>query len=53
MPSEVTAPVLAQVRESAMKKWVFGVGVSTDSGARLSIDHLYNRLPWLGWRAIS
>ena len=53
VPSEVTAPVLAQVRESAMQKWVFGVGVSTDSGARLSIDHLYNRLPWLGWRATS
>ena len=47
------APVTAQVREAKLQKVVFGVGVSTDSGARLSIDHIHNRLPWLGWRAVS
>ena len=47
------APVTAQVREAKLQKWVFGAGVSTDSGARLSIDHIHNRLPWLGWRAVS
>ena len=47
------APVTAQVREAKLQKWVFGVGVSTDSGPRLSIDHIYNRLPMLGWRAVS
>ena len=47
------APVTAQVREAALQKWVFGAGVSTDSGARLSIDHIHNRLPLLGWRAVS
>ena len=47
------APVTAQVREAKLQKWVFGAGVSTDSGARLSIDHIHNRLPLLGWRAVS
>ena len=46
-------PVTAQVREAKLQKWVFGVGVSTDSGARLSVDHIHNRLPLLGWRAVS
>lgn len=47
------APVLAQVREAPLHKLVFGVGLSTDSGARLSVDHTHNRLPGLGWRAVS
>jgi translocation and assembly module TamA len=47
------APVLAQVREAPLQKWVFGLGVSTDSGARLRIDHTHNRLPVIGWRAVS
>ena len=47
------APVVAQVREAALQKLVLGVGASTDSGLRLSVDHTHNRLPWLGWRALS
>lgn len=47
------APVLAQVREAPLQKWVFGLGASTDSGARLRIDHIHNRLPLIGWRAVS
>ena len=47
------APVTAQVREAKLQKWVFGAGISTDSGARLGIDHIHNRLPLLGWRAVS
>ncbi len=46
-------PVTAQVREAKLQKWVFGVGVSTDSGPRLSVDHIHNRLPLLGWRAVT
>lgn len=49
----LSAPVLAQVREAPLQKWVLGVGASTDSGLRLSVDHTHNRLPWLGWRALS
>ena len=47
------ATVTAQVREAPLQKAVFGIGVSTDSGLRLSLDHTHNRLPWLGWRALS
>ena len=51
--ASVSAPVIAQVREARLQKLLFGVGASTDSGARLTLDHLHNRLPWLGWRASS
>ena len=47
------APVTAQVREAPLQKVVFGVGISTDTGARLSLDHIHNRLPGIGWRAVS
>ena len=47
------AAVLAQVREAPLQKWVFGLGLSTDSGVRWSTDHIHNRLPLLGWRAVS
>lgn len=47
------APVVAQVREAPLQKAVFGIGISTDSGLRLSLDHTHNRLPGLGWRALS
>lgn len=49
----VTAPVIAQVREAQLQKWVLGVGLSTDTGPRLSVDHIHNRLPGIGWRAVT
>lgn len=51
--TEVNAPVIAQVREAKLQKWVLGVGVSTDTGPRLSVDHIHNRLPGIGWRAVT
>ena len=47
------APVIAQVREAQMQKVVLGVGFTTDSGPRVSVDHIYNQMPLLGWRAVS
>ncbi|MBP3980147.1 MULTISPECIES: autotransporter assembly complex protein TamA [unclassified Acidovorax] len=47
------APVVAQVREARLQKLVFGAGLSTDSGPRLSMDHIHNQLPGMGWRAVS
>ena len=47
------APVVAQVREARLQKLVFGRGFSTDSGPRLTLDHTHNRMPGLGWRAVS
>ncbi len=51
--THITAPVIAQVREAQLQKWVLGVGASTDTGARLSVDHINNRLPGIGWRAVT
>ena len=47
------APVVVQVREGQQQKLVFGVGVSTDSGGRLSMEHTHLRVPGIGWRAVS
>jgi translocation and assembly module TamA len=46
-------PVIAQVREAPLQKLVFGLGYTTDSGPRLSIDHIHNKIPLLDWRAVS
>ena len=47
------APVVVQVREGKQQKLVFGVGVSSDSGGRLSVEHTHLRVPGIGWRAVS
>ncbi|HOE40629.1 MAG TPA: autotransporter assembly complex family protein [Rhodoferax sp.] len=47
------ARVLVALREAKLQKIVVGVGASTDSGARVSVEHLHNQLPWLGWNATS
>jgi translocation and assembly module TamA len=47
------APVVVQVREGKQQKLGFGVGASTDSGARLSLEHTHLRVPGVGWRALS
>ena len=52
-PDPKVAPVVAQVREAPLQKYVFGAGVSTDAGPRLSVDHIHNRVPGIGWRAVS
>jgi translocation and assembly module TamA len=52
-PDPLAAPVVVQVRDAPLQKVVFGVGISTDSGPRVSVDHTINQLPWIGWRAVS
>jgi translocation and assembly module TamA len=47
------APVQVTVREAPLQKVVLGVGLTTDSGPRASIEHTHNRVPGIGWRAIS
>lgn len=47
------APLVVQVREASLQKLVLGVGVSTDGGPRLSLEHTHRRLPLLGWQAVS
>ncbi len=52
-PDPLNAAVIAQVREAQFQRMVFGIGLSTDSGPRISIDHSHNHLPTAGWRALS
>ena len=47
------APVRIQLKEATLQKMVFGVGASTDSGARLSMEHTHHKLPLMGWQAVS
>ena len=50
---QTSAPVVVQLREAQRQKLVLGVGGSTDSGARLSVEHTHHRVPGIGWRAVS
>ncbi len=45
------APVQVQVREAKLQKVVLGVGVTTDSGPRASVEYTHQRVPGIGWRA--
>jgi translocation and assembly module TamA len=45
------APVQVQVREAKLQKIILGVGVTTDSGPRASIEHTHLRVPGTNWRA--
>lgn len=47
------AQVQVTVREARLQKVTLGVGASTDSGARLSVEHHHNLMPVLGWQALS
>ena len=47
------APVLVELREAKLQKLVTGVGISTDAGPRVSLEHTHNKLPGIGWRAVS
>ena len=49
----LAAPVTAQLREAPYQKVVLGGGFTTDGGPRLSVDHIHNQMPLLGWRAVS
>ena len=48
-----TAPVVISLREAKRNKIVLGIGASTDSGPRLSVEHTNHQLPGIGWRAVS
>ncbi|HSV53746.1 MAG TPA: autotransporter assembly complex family protein [Burkholderiaceae bacterium] len=47
------APLVVQLREATLQKLVLGVGISTDGGPRLSVEHTHRKLPLLGWRALT
>jgi translocation and assembly module TamA len=45
------APVQVQVREAKLQKIILGIGLTTDSGPRASVEHTHNSVPGIGWRA--
>ncbi len=47
------APVQVTVHEAPLHKVVLGLGVSTDSGPRASVEYRNNRVPGIGWRAVT
>jgi translocation and assembly module TamA len=47
------APVQVTVREAPLQKVVLGLGLTTDSGPRASVEYLHNRVPGIGWRAVT
>ena len=49
----LATPVQVQVREAKLQKVILGVGVTTDSGPRASLEHTHHRVPGIGWRAIT
>lgn len=49
----LAAPVQVQVREAKLQKVVLGVGATTDSGPRASVEHTHHRVPGIGWRAVT
>ena len=49
----LATPVQVQVREAKLQKVILGVGVTTDSGPRASVEHTHQRVPGIGWRAVT
>ncbi|NMM08950.1 MAG: BamA/TamA family outer membrane protein [Polaromonas sp.] len=49
----LAAPVQVQVREAKLQKIIFGVGATTDSGPRVSVEHTHHRVPGIGWAAVT
>ena len=47
----LAAPVQVQVREAKLQKIILGVGITTDSGPRASVELTHLRVPGIGWRA--
>jgi translocation and assembly module TamA len=47
------APFSVQLREAKLQKVVLGIGMTTDTGPRASIEHTHNRVPGLDWRAVT
>lgn len=45
------APVQVNVREAPLHKVVLGLGLTTDSGPRASVQYLANKVPGIEWRA--
>lgn len=46
-------PVRIELRETQRQRWQLGVGVRSDTGPRLTLEHTQHRVPGLDWRAVT
>jgi translocation and assembly module TamA len=51
-PPEAT-PVKIELKETQRQKWVLGLGVRSQSGARLTAEHTHHQLPGIQWRSVT
>jgi translocation and assembly module TamA len=51
-PADAT-PVKIELKETLRQKWVLGLGVRSDSGGRLTVEHTHHSVPGLRWRTLS
>jgi translocation and assembly module TamA len=49
----LATPVQVQVREAKLQKIIFGIGITTDSGPRVSVEHTHQKVPGTDWRAVT
>ena len=46
-------PVRIELRETPLQRWQLGLGVRSDTGPRMTVEHTQHRVPGLNWRAVS
>ncbi len=46
-------PVRIELRETPLQRWQMGLGLRSDSGPRLTLEHTHHRVPALQWRAVT
>lgn len=46
-------PVRIELRETLRQRWQLGLGVRSDTGARVTLEHTQHRVPGLDWRAVT
>ena len=49
----LATPVQVQVKEAKLQKLILGLGVTTDTGPRVSLEHTHLRVPGTDWRAVT
>ena len=46
-------PVRIELKETLRQRWQLGVGLRSDTGPRLTLEHTQHRVPGLDWRAVT
>lgn len=46
-------PVRIELKEALRQRWQLGVGLRSDTGPRLTLEHTQHRVPGIDWRAVT